>query len=132
MPVQTQEYAKNATAEVKIRCSGCGKQYLIAEMMKERSLPYPNVDVVEGYLECPTCGAQVHSYYMTELLRHAQVMLKNAILKWQREKTNVAWSEYERRQKVFKNNFDKVQERYKELLKESQSGTGNNNAQLQG
>lgn len=130
MNFKTQEFAKNATAEVTVQCSGCKKKYKIAEMLKEQPLPHPNVEVVEGFLQCPTCGVCTHSYFMTEQLRHVQAQLKRAILTWQRDKSNVAWQEYTRRQQVFKNNFDKVQERYQGLLKELESGRGKNNAQL--
>jgi hypothetical protein len=121
MPVKTQEFAKNANAVVTVQCSGCKTEYQIAEMLKEEPLPHPHVTVVEGFLECPKCKARVHSYYMTETLRHDQVQLKKAILEWQRTKATPAWREYERRQKVFQANYDRVQARYKELLQEESS-----------
>ena len=126
MNFRTQEFAKNANAVVTVECSGCRTKYQIAEMLKEESLPKPHETVVEGFLECPKCKARVHSYYMTEALRFDQVQLKKAILEWQRTKATPAWREYERRQKVFKNNYDRVQARFKELLEKEPASEQDN------
>ena len=53
---------------------------------------------------------------MPESLRHHQVMLKNAVLAWQQKGTKAAWKEYVRRLRVFQNNYDSAQVKYKEIF----------------
>lgn len=110
------EFARNPVIKAKVKCVPCGGEFVIEDMLKEEAMPYPHTTVTEGFLLCPRCGHKTHNYYMPESLRHHQVMLRNAVLAWQQKKTNAAWTEYVRRLRVFQNNYDKVQEKYKELF----------------
>lgn len=119
----TKEYAKNPNPPMEVECSKCKYTAPLKDMMREEQMPEPYQTTVEGFLLCPQCGQRSHCYYMTESLRFNQEMLAKALARWHREKSDAAWREYERRQRVFQNNFDTVQKRYKGLLeKEAEDG----------
>jgi hypothetical protein len=127
--MQTQEFAKNPIIKANVRCGKCNKQFKIEDMLREEPLPYPNVTIVEGFLKCPNCQHRTHNYYLTEMLRQDQVRLKEALLRWQKERSSTAWTSYVKRKTVFQNNYDRVQERLRgQFEKEARREQSNTNA----
>lgn len=115
--VLTQEFARNPQPEVRIACGKCRRDFLLEEMLQERggfSQPYQTV--TEGYLKCPRCGTEKHSYYMTEDLRFRQTRLKKALDMWHETKAVTAWREYAKQQKHFHSLFDDAQKKYRKLF----------------
>jgi hypothetical protein len=120
------EFARNPIVKAKVQCKPCGKKFDIEEMLREEAMPYPYTTVQEGFLLCPNCGHKTHNYYMPESLRHHQVMLKKAVLEYQRTHSKPAWTEYVRRLRVFQRNYDSAQAKYKALFaEEAANGEGN-------
>jgi hypothetical protein len=121
MEPSTQEYAKNPDPVLNIQCQQCGKQSLLSEILRERRLEPPHADVQEVYMLCPHCQEQTHSFYLPDSLHHAQLMLKKAVMRWNRTQKIQDYEEFERRQKAFQRNFDNTQEKYRRIFQEEMS-----------
>lgn len=104
-----------------VKCTSCGKQHQINELVKEEPLPYPHNSVVEGFLLCPDCGFRTHSYYMPEQLRQEQERLNKALALYQADKSPKAFRQYDQHLKVYQNNFTTAQAKYRALM-ETESG----------
>ncbi len=119
--VQTEEFARNPNPEIRIVCTDCKKEYPLEGVLHERAMPAPYQTVTEGYLKCPNCGTEKHSYYMSELLRFKQKKLKLALETWNNTKKSRAWREYALLQKQFQTSFDAAQKKYTEMFQKETS-----------
>jgi hypothetical protein len=66
-------------AKTKVRCDNCKQENTLGQLLRERFLPDPYQDVVEGLLICPDCGKEVHCYYMSREARLKSVEILEKI-----------------------------------------------------
>lgn len=117
----TEEFARNPNPEVRIACTECRKEYALDEVLHERAMPAPHNTVTEGYLKCPHCGTERHSYYMTELLRFRQMELKKTLEEWHNTKLRRIWTRYTIQQKKFQEIFDRTQKKCREVFEKDKA-----------
>lgn len=115
--IQTQEYAKQPDARVKMRCSNCHKIHYVDSMLQEEPLFSPHETTVEGLLVCPSCGFRQHCYYLTESLRFRQQRLAELLNTWHMTKKSKDWTAYRKYQSSYQEAFDKTQAKYAEIVK---------------
>lgn len=108
-------------------CEKCLALHPLKDYLKERSLPEPFLDAVEGILLCPSCGDVRHSYYMTEAVRNEQKKIQYAIRKLGENQTpeNLAKIKVLRSQQ--KNFFDDCQQYYQLVLEKVAAQDGGRN-----
>jgi hypothetical protein len=101
---------------LKIQCVTCSAYFELAGGVKERVIQLDREQVKEVGLECPECGAWVHSFYQTARTRNTQAALNNAIALYQKQRTPRTLGRVRGAEKRHKMVFDTEQARLRMLL----------------
>lgn len=107
-------------------CQKCLALHPLSEYLQERSLPDPFGDVIEGVLECPSCGIVTHSYYMTKTIRNRQAEIRYKIRILGQEHTSENFEKIKILRFEYNKIFDECQKFYADIMEKvaTQDGRG--------